>query len=70
MLIAVAVLNAADVCPEGNDGLPPFVNLIMSGYVVNGRSLLNPNFIGNEINVLTAKAPIIIIEFCLRRLSF
>lgn len=70
MLTDVATLNAMDVCPEGKAGLPAGANLSISGWVINGRSRLIPNF--NEVVriVLEIKAPVIINAFRVSTLSF
>lgn len=70
MLNDVAVEKAEDVCPEGNDGLPPSLNFWMKGYVTNGRSRWIPYFMTTVINDETAKAspinnPLLRIHGCL-----
>jgi hypothetical protein len=52
----VAVANALEVCPEGNEGLPAFDFFVISGYVTNGLSRLIEYFIALVIPAFSAEA--------------
>lgn len=44
MLIAVAIANASQVWPEGNEGLPPAEIFSIIGWVMKGLGLLKVYF--------------------------
>ena len=62
-LTEVAVAKAVEVCPEGNEGLPPFAFLVISGYVMYGLSRFIEYFMAFVIPAFSADAMAVIQAF-------